>query len=266
VETTLNIEYRHLVQNNLEAYWKTCYSTNPLYRVSQKNNILCAESDINDPLFNAVLHCSAVDKDATETINSTLQYFTEKNLSFCWWVDTSSHSLILTQDLEKTGFKLYGHVSGMALEIHKAVTPFTAPENIQIMPVTTLEDLQQWAHPIQQGFGMSEQSIAKYLAIFQKSFQQANSPFLHYIAKSQNQVIGSGTLYRGETAGIYNCATLSECRGIGVMTSLTTAMLAQAKESGYTQITLQASPASVGVFRQCGFVDVIPYQVYLKAI
>lgn len=257
----MNLGKVKIVKNNLTSFWSNCFSTNPSFQVKDSDNIFYTTSDIDDPLMNAVLS-SNLNPSEIETMVSDLQsYYDSKNLSFCWWVDSATDNPTLEKQLEKNKFTLFGNVSGMVKNIDSSmVTP--PPSDIEIIEVSNSKDLKQWIIPIQIGFSMSDASTEKYLTIFEKLTCSTNPP-AHFVAKHQGKIIASSTLFFGETAGIYNCATLPEYRGKGALSLLTSKMLEKAKERGYKQITLQASPMSVSVFRKHGFQDVVPYKVYL---
>jgi predicted GNAT family acetyltransferase len=258
-----NIEYQKIVKDGMAAFWKICFSTDPDYRVFQQDNILRAVSNINDPLFNSVIESRIDDDSIPKSVTAVIEYYATKKLSFCWWVNAADDSPNLPKYLEKSHFAFFGNVSGMVLDLEKNPIPNPSTE-LEIIPISSQQDLANWIGPIQQGFGMSDSSAVKYLRIFEKLAEAAKPSLLHFIAKSNDKVIASASLFLNEeVAGIYNCATLPEHRQQGALAALTSAMLKHAKQAGYQQVTLQASPMSVNVFRKFGFIDIIPYQVYL---
>ncbi|HVY53857.1 MAG TPA: GNAT family N-acetyltransferase [Gammaproteobacteria bacterium] len=259
-----------VVKDNLSAFWSKCFSTNSTFEVINKQKIFHTVSDIDDPLMNAVTSSNYNDNEIANAVEEITSLYNNKKLSFCWWVDTEQDHPQLSKTLQQNKFTLFGDVSGMYMKLESVPESQASTSRekeskseVEIQQVTTEDELKDWIKPIQTSFGMSDLSTQKYLEIFQKLSQTQNPP-IHFIAKHQGKIVGSSTLFCDKVAGIYNCATLPEYRGKGILSALTTTMLAKAKELGFTEATLQASPMSVRVFRKHGFEDVVPYQVYLK--
>lgn len=258
----MNLDNIKIVKNNLSSFWQNCFSTNANFQICDKDNIFHTVSDIDDPLMNAVLSSNLKANEIESMVNDIQSYYDSKNLSFCWWVDSSTDDPNLVKQLGKNKFTLFGNVSGMVKNIGSTLATQPSSHDIEIIELTNSHDLREWLTPIKVGFAMSDISAEKYLNIFEKLSVTSNPP-AHFLAKYQDKVIASSTLFFGENAGIYNCATLPEHRGKGALSLLTTKMLEKAKERGYKQVTLQASPMSISVFRKHGFQDVVPYKVYL---
>ena len=264
MNTTSN--HSSLVKDNLIEFWRQCLAIDPNYHLQEKGNIQYTVTDINDPLFNAVLSSQLSNDDINIAVDNILTEFAAKKLSFCWWVDTLADSPLLETQLERHKFSLFGSVSGMMLETPKENLAITETNEFEIKQVNTPDELEDWVKPIQDSFHMSDPSTQKYYRLFQKLSGSPNSP-IHFIATVNNKVVTSSTLFLGDkTAGIYNCATVPDFRGKGILSALTKTMINYAKSLDYKHLTLQASPMSVSVFKEHGFTDVVPYKVYLKSV
>ncbi len=258
----MHIQKSNIIKDNLLAFWSQCFLTNPDFKVVSKNKVFHIAADFNDPMLNTVLWSNFPSEEITTGIKEIQSYYEKLNHSFCWWVNSIDNSEQLSNQLTENQFNLIFTLTGMIINLD-AVKAIPLSSDIEIIEVKNNSDVALWINPIEIGFGLSSMSKEKYLNMFEKLSNAENSP-IHFIAKYKNEIVGSSTLFRDKVAGIYNCATLPEYRGKGILSSLTTAMISKAKELGYHQATLQATPLSVNLFRKFGFEDILSYQVYLK--
>jgi ribosomal protein S18 acetylase RimI-like enzyme len=77
-------------------------------------------------------------------------------------------------------------------------------------------------------------------------------------------VVGSVTVHLDLTAAIVGAAVLPTHRHRGIGSALTTAALALARHHGADLAWLQASPDGEPLYRRLGFVEVAPFQVWLR--
>jgi len=250
-----------LVKENLNSFWNQVLSVDANYHFHDDCDVQYTVTDINDPLFNAILSSSLSDNKIDLAIQSKISFYKEKGLSFCWWVDSSSDSRALEKILEQKDFTLFGDVSGMILKT--PVESISESNNIQVDVVSNVEQLRSWIYPIQSSFHMSEISAQKYLRIF-KFLNESENPPIHYTASIDNKIVASSTLFKGShSAGIYNCATLENFRNKGILSALVEKMINDTIAMNYEYTTLQASPMSVHIFKKFGFKDIVPYKLYL---
>jgi ribosomal protein S18 acetylase RimI-like enzyme len=251
--------YHEIVQANLSAFWQQCMLTHPDYQMFVNSNIEYTKTGINDPLCNAVLSSNLAENEISDAVEQLSQYYGEQT-SQGWWVNLLSDSPQLMMELERKNWIALGEMSGMIMNLDAVEISQEVPTDFDVFAVHSEFDLKDWMMPIKTSFGMSEYVAEKYQQMMTTLFNAQQS--LHFVAKLGEKMIGSSTLFLGDHAGIYNCATLPEYRGQGVLRFLTNAMMVQAKKMGYQYVTLQASPLSVNIFKKCGFESVVPYKVY----
>ncbi len=254
-------KYNKLVKHNMASFWQTCLSVDSQYLFQDNASIQYTITDIDDALLNVVLSSKLVDDQLEEQVNNIVSLYSKKHLSFCWMIDTKSDSPSLERYLQTLGFKLFGNVSGMLMPVPSQRLDWSA--EIGIDEVSSEEQFAQWIQPMVSSFQMSALSAQKYLRIFQL-LNESTNPFSHFTATVKNKVVACSTLYKGEqAAGIYNCATLSEFRKQGILSTLVKMMINKSRAQGYQYITLQASPMAQNTFKQLGFDEIVPYKIYL---
>jgi GNAT superfamily N-acetyltransferase len=77
-------------------------------------------------------------------------------------------------------------------------------------------------------------------------------------------IVGSVTVHLDPTAAVVGAAVLPSHRGRGIGSALTVAALALAERHGADLAWLQATPDGESLYRRLGFVQVAPFQVWLR--
>jgi hypothetical protein len=253
-----------LIQNNMEGFWEQAATTQHL-TVNSTTEYTNTESSIPDALFNSVLSAEFSIDTVKDKISEIKSNYSQKGLSFCWWVGPNSKPTSLEDSLIENKFHLYGEVQGMALDIKSADLSRPLPTGITLIAAKSESHFSSWIKPLAIAFHMSEEGAKGYKKIF-ADLAKLSDDIQHYIAFLDGEPVASSSIYydkNSKAVGVYNCATIPAARNKGIITALICHSLLAAYNKGYESAVLQASPMSKGLFQEIGFESCSSYKVYL---
>lgn len=138
-----------------------------------------------------------------------------------------------------------------------------APEGIDIRPVQTAAELQDWCRVAAEGFGMPAEHVIALAPAGTWLGSAAVRAFTAY--ESGTPIATSLAAFNGEACGIYTVATLEAARRRGIGESVTAAAVIEGTAHGCEIAYLQASDKGYPVYKKMGFEEVFRSGFYVQS-
>jgi GNAT superfamily N-acetyltransferase len=198
-----------------------------------------------------------------EFIEKIKEFYKQQNLRFRWWVYPRGNSKQTVDILQNAGLRLIQKIPCMATNLDSETMDEKIPENITISEVADKNALQLWTDISFHGFEMFSRTKEQYSA-FVASFELGSqSPQKLFLAYRDGQAAATSLLFiNNNTAGIYYVATLRKYRHKGLGFYITLAAMQAAKELGFKNVILQASPFGFKVYQRMGFKEYCQAEIY----
>ena len=194
---------------------------------------------------------TAADAKAIADIKET---YKKINLRFWWWVYPDGQSPETSRLLQDAGLRLLGQVPCMAADLNDPATEEKIPGQIKIAQVQDKKDLSVWEDVSFHGFEMPERARERYRAFVASFNIGPQSPQKLFLAYCDGIPVASSLLFtQKNSAGIYYVSTLPSYRNKGCGLKITQAAMQAAKEAGFQNVILQATPQGAKVYIRAGF-------------
>ena len=236
---------------NLAAVWST-FGRHAGFTLGQSGHVTLASSGLPMAFFNGAF-VAGPSEDAAAVIADVAAFFAARPSPFLLWVREGVDD-VLVAAARAAGLREVGGPAGMVLA---SIGPVPAPPaSLEIRIASTLDDLRAHRAVVVGGFGMPPE-IA-HLILGEGLLTDPEVAIA--IGSLDGVPVTTALLGRtGETAGVYNVATLGENRGRGFGEAATWAVISEGARRGCTHSCLQSSDAGYPVYRRMGFVDVGRY-------
>lgn len=229
----------------------------------QKDAVCSMHTGVAISDFNWAWNEKPLDDRDVKSVEGIKEFYRQQNLRFWWWVYPRGDSAQTKDILEAAGMRLITKIPCMATDYNIKTLNDETPDGATVSEVKDANDLLVWADVSFRGFQMPERTREQYndfVLSFPRGNKGAQKLFLAYIDKKP---VATSLLFMDkDTAGIYYVATLPECRNRGIGYHVTLAAMRAAKDAGYNDVILQATPAGEKVYRRIGFQEICRAQIY----
>jgi Acetyltransferase (GNAT) family. len=254
----------HFIENIEEnsfavgRYWGSFNSS-----LTQAGSIWVMNTGVSISDLNWVWNEKPLTNDNAKSIADIKESYKKLNLRFWWWVYPSGQSSKTRAMLQDAGLCLIEKVPCMAADLNDSASEKQNPNNITSSPVKDKKDLLIWGDISFHGFEMPQRAREQYGA-FVSSFDLGNqSPQRLFLAYFDGKPVATSLLFTHKnTAGIYYVSTLPAYRNKGFGLNITQAAMQAAKESGFRNVILQATPLGAKVYKRAGFKEYCRADVY----
>jgi Acetyltransferase (GNAT) family. len=254
----------HFIENIEEnsfavgRYWGSLNSS-----LTQAGSIWVMNTGVSISDLNWVWNEKPLTNDNAKSIADIKESYKKLNLRFWWWVYPSGQSSKTRAMLQDAGLCLIEKVPCMAADLNDSASEKQNPNNITSSPVKDKKDLLIWGDISFHGFEMPQRAREQYGA-FVSSFDLGNqSPQRLFLAYFDGKPVATSLLFTHKnTAGIYYVSTLPAYRNKGFGLNITQAAMQAAKESGFRNVILQATPLGAKVYKRAGFKEYCRADVY----
>ena len=239
------------VEANLFAFFQHL-SGWPRVEVRDDGDCVWTSSDLPFPLFNSVMRATLDGDRAVSVIDARMQSCRDRSVPMLWWTGPSTRPSNLGERLSNLGF-IVEPAFGMTADL----TPDSGsdPESgVTIDRVSDRATLDIWSQVLCDGFGAPPSFGEAFAEMAEAIGLDGDSPFRHYLARVDEQPIGTCSLFLGAgVAGIYDVSTVPERRRAGVGAAITRRAMGDARADGYRMAILHASQQGLGMYRSLGF-------------
>lgn len=217
-----------------------------------------SKTEMNTPLFNAVVRCPTRPKDTTP-VAEIVQYYQSENLPHSWWVDTDDLTSDFKKALDKYQKKSIGEFLGLSLQIDQTVNPEFS--SLSFDAVKSENQFLAWSKLIVEAFELPSSIEQQYADLFMKA---PKNHFQHLLGSHQGKYVVSGSvLCQNEFAFIYNLATNKDERGQGYASNMLMELINLAKQANCTHVGLVSSPQSLPLYKKMGFREQCTFEIFI---
>lgn len=201
--------------------------------------------------------------DNAKSIADIKEIYKKINLRFWWWIYPYGQSPETGKILQDAGLRLIEKVPCMAADLNDSVSDKQIPDSITISPVKDKNDLHIWEDTSFHGFEMPRRAREQYGAFVSSFDLGAQSPQKLFLAYFEEKPVATSLLFtHNNSAGIYYVSTLPAFRNKGFGLKITQAAMQAAKESGFKNVILQATPLGAKVYTRAGFKEYCLADIY----
>jgi GNAT superfamily N-acetyltransferase len=201
--------------------------------------------------------------DDAKSIADIKDIYKKLNLRFWWWIYPGGQSPQTRSMLQDAGLRLIEKVPCMAADLNDSASEEQLPDYITISPVKDKNDLLIWEDISFHGFEMPQRAREQYGAFVSSFDLAAQSPQKLFLAYFDGKPVSTSLLFTHKhSAGIYYVSTLPAFRNKGSGLKITQAAMQAAKESGFKNVILQATPLGAKVYIRAGFKEYCRAEIY----
>jgi hypothetical protein len=253
-----------LIKHIEEKFFAVCRywgSLNSSY--TQAGSIGTMNTGVNISDINWVWNEKPLTNDDAKSIADIKEFYKKINLRFWWWIYPCGQSTETANQLQHAGLRFIGKVPCMVADLNDSVSDKQIPDDVKISPVRDRNDLLIWEDISFHGFEMPRRARDQYGAFVSSFDLGAQSPQKLFLAYFEEKPVATSLLFtHNNSAGIYYVSTLPAFRNKGFGLKITQAAMKAAKESGFKNVILQATPLGAKVYIRAGFKEYCLADIY----
>lgn len=213
-------------------------------------------------IFNGVLHTHLTPDNLPSEIERIRSHFEQRHLPFHWRIGPTSQPASLEDYLQAHGIAFDYEEPGMAVDLLALHEEIRVSSEIVIQPVTTREQLWQWAQV--WGCGVTPEAVVRQFFLGHADVPFGpESPMQLYLGILHGEPVATAKLFfGGGVACIHNVVTLHHVRRRGIGAAMTLEAACIAWRLGYRVGVLSASPFGIGIYRRLGFREYCTLRTY----
>jgi len=175
-----------------------------------------------------------------------------------FWIMDDQNDQELIGFLDEKGIRPVRKWKGMVLNV-KAFEKQSGPDDVKLR-FNHSRDLPVWRALINEGLFTASRMGEEI-----EHTLNSGDQFTWSVARIEDKPVSAGLLFTFERiAGIYMIVTRNACRGRGIGTMVTGALIDRALDNGIDRIVLHATPMGEGIYRNLGFEPVNELSIYWK--
>jgi GNAT superfamily N-acetyltransferase len=235
------------VEENLDAFLESLVTSGE-FDAGSDPDVWSYWSDVAFPLFNGIGRARFAPGTVESRAREVVASFVQRGLPFMWWATPSGHAEELVPVLGDLGMGCE-LVPGMFTALDGEIDQRT-PRGVTLREVPGAEMVEVMV----AGFAMPMDLVPAF-----HKFLAGLDPtqMVNVVAAVDGEDVGCGTMLQtGETAGLYNIATVDKARGRGVGYAVTAALMNAGRARGATHSILHASAQGLPVYQRLGFEEV----------
>ena len=220
--------------------------------------------NVRFPLFNGALGVRLSRKEARIHLARDQNFFQEKQLPFCWWVDSAAEPAGLGKLLEEGGMESPGPYVTLVTDLKRRMRGPSVRSDVEVREVHEPESFAIFMELVQEVFGLSSGVCDGYGEVL-RSRCGPGRPWHHYLAYLNGEPVGACSLfYSGGIALMAHGAVLPSYRCQGVASATVDRVMRDASALGatYCGALLMASQQARPLLNRFGFTEcgeITPY-------
>jgi GNAT superfamily N-acetyltransferase len=238
------------VERNWRAAWAAlgAVETEPRSIVDDTSGFLRVYTPgISESLLNLVMSYQSPNPVTPEDVVETLAPYRQRGLPAQWWLLLGDEPVGLRDSLRAIGMESWGGATALALPLEAWTPWFHAPmPDLELLRVASWEERMAALRVISEVFFVAPEPMRRWTV--------DNPAFSLYAARWRGRVVaGLTTLQRDGLVGVYNVATASSARRMGIAGNLVIHALREAASQGARLATLTATPQALRLYGELGF-------------
>ena len=250
------------IRGNFRSFLRT-YGSYPDRVFWDRDDMVLLSHGLPHHYGNGVYFTQFNEDEANKKIENAIEFFSERNVPFLWFVDPETKPEDMPSRLTKHGLQNVGEYKAMASNLNTIKNQLGEPTGFEIKQVKNKSDMKTFWNIWYRGYEYPEFLYDNFYetSIKKKIRHPDRQLYIGYL--EGKPVATSHLLMGGGAAGLWWVTVLPEARGKGIGTFISQWTIMKGKDNGYKLSTLYSTEMGHPIYKKIGFQDYFSAQIYL---